>query len=138
MGKLSRKFAKKRNSLWETRFQKSDDHSLGSEKGNYYNAKIFEGKYQIKLLKKNFFVWITEKKYIASSQDFRIVISFSFDRNNGYSAAGCVVSYLDDKNFYYLLLSSRGFLRFDVVVNGSPKKLLGWTPCAALVSSDAG
>ncbi len=33
---------------------------------------------------------------------------------------------VDDSNFYYFLVSNRGFFRFDLVFNGNPTPLIGW------------
>ncbi len=45
----------------------------------------------------------------------------------GSSAAGFLFRYLTDSTFYSVLVSDRGMVRMDVVVNGTPIAILGWT-----------
>ena len=132
MSKLKKRIAEENDSLWEINFHEDKQDKLASENGDYYYGKVYHDKYHLKILKKNLFAWITVKQNDKISQDFRIVTAFSFDKNNGHSAAGFVLRYLDDKNFYYLLLSSKKLLRFDVIINGTIKELLGWTAFSAL------
>ena len=44
-----------------------------------------------------------------------------------HSACGFLFRYQDEANFYSVLVSNRGFFRFDVVFNGSPRALVAWT-----------
>ncbi|QQO09594.1 tetratricopeptide repeat protein [Breznakiella homolactica] len=47
--------------------------------------------------------------------------------NGGYAAAGIGFRMVDERTGYLLLLSSKGYFRVDVIRNGTPLALSGWT-----------
>jgi len=57
-------------------------------------------------------------------QDF--VLSGTLSLDAPYSAAGFLFRQVNEDNFYYFLVSNKGYCRFDVLFNGGPITLLPW------------
>lgn len=66
-------------------------------------------------------------------RDFVLEGELSLDAQNGYSAAGFLFRYTNEENYYYFLVSSRGYFRFDLLFNRNPIPLIGWTPLGLAV-----
>jgi tetratricopeptide (TPR) repeat protein len=49
------------------------------------------------------------------------------DVRGGYGAAGVMFRMVDDQTYYSFLISSKGYFRLDVLRNGMPFPLVGWT-----------
>ncbi|MDR2618324.1 MAG: tetratricopeptide repeat protein [Treponema sp.] len=49
------------------------------------------------------------------------------DAHGGYAAAGLMFRMVDDKTYYSFLISNKGYFRLDVLRNGMPLPLIGWT-----------
>jgi tetratricopeptide (TPR) repeat protein len=65
-------------------------------------------------------------------RDLELEATLDFDPANGHSAAGFVLRYINEENFYYFLVSDQGSFRFDVVFNKNPIHLIEWTPFPVL------
>ncbi len=110
---------------WRTTFGRLRKNRFVPEERDDYSAEIRKGKLELTLKKKNLFAWVNINGYIY--RDFVLEASLSFDSENGYSATGFVFRYANEENFYYFLISNRGYFRFDVVFNGNPIRLIEWT-----------
>jgi tetratricopeptide (TPR) repeat protein len=57
----------------------------------------------------------------------------------GYGAAGVMFRMVDEQTYYSFLISSKGYFRLDVLRNGMPFPLVGWTelPEASMVDISA-
>jgi len=60
-------------------------------------------------------------------EDHVIEVKICLDSLGGYAATGIIFRIVDDESYYMALVSNKGYFRFDVVKNGSPKTLIAWT-----------
>jgi len=60
-------------------------------------------------------------------RDLAISGSIRIDARGGYGAGGMFFRMLDNETYYSFLISSRNYFRLDVVRNGMPSPLVGWT-----------
>ncbi|MDR2553381.1 MAG: tetratricopeptide repeat protein [Treponema sp.] len=60
------------------------------------------------------------------------------DPKGGYAAAGFIFRMVDDRTYYMALVSSRGYFRLDLVRNGTPLALAGWTEAPGIPSAGLG
>jgi len=60
-------------------------------------------------------------------RDLAISGSIRIDARGGYGAGGMFFRMLDSETYYSFLISNRNYFRLDVVRNGMPSPLVGWT-----------
>ena len=92
----------------------------------WYATRTERGTYRLDILKESCFAWETltsERRFT----DFILEADVELDPSNGHSAAGVVFRHVNDENFYFLLLSSRGNYRFDLLFNNHPQHFIEWT-----------
>lgn len=111
---------------WTSRFSLMDKKRFRSRTEADYESRRSRGGFELLLKKKQLFAWAEDDYYRYS--DFILRAECSFGAGNGYSALGFVFRKADSDNYYYFLLSNRGFFRFDLVFNGKPQPLLPWLP----------
>jgi tetratricopeptide (TPR) repeat protein len=58
--------------------------------------------------------------------DHVIEAKIRLDNLGGYASTG-VIFRIDEDSYYLALVSSKGYFRFDVIKDGSPKALIAWT-----------
>jgi tetratricopeptide (TPR) repeat protein len=109
---------------WETTFSKPKEIRFSLEGEEGYSSSVGEKGLELKLRKRNFFAWVLDQWY--RYRDCVIEGEAAFDEENGYSSLGLVFRYADERNFYYLLVSNRGYARLTVVFNGNPIHLVPW------------
>jgi tetratricopeptide (TPR) repeat protein len=125
---------------WETSFsplakvlafpfpeKRKKQYRFQEEETEKYAGVIRGGALALTLKKPNLFAWIKDAWY--RYRDFSITAELEFDPGNGYSSTGVLLKQVNDDNFYYFLISNRGYFRFDVVFNGNPLSLVPWTFC---------
>ncbi len=110
---------------WKTDFKWYRQKRFAAEETGSYKAEIQRHSFMLSLKRKNLFAWALEGDY--KYRDFFIDADISFGQENGHSAAGFVLRYVNEENFYYFMLSNRAMFRFDVVFNGNPVRLIEWT-----------
>ena len=79
----------------------------------------------LELWKSHCFSWLPADYYLY--RNFMFESSFSFDPENNHSACGFIFRFVNNENFYYFLVSNKGYFRFDVLFNGNPLHLIEWT-----------
>ncbi len=109
---------------WSTSFRWLDRRRLEEHETPDYTARAARGRFSLLLKRDNLFAWTTNN--LLRFDDLVVEARASFDPANGHSALGFVLRCIDDSNFYYFLVSNRGFFRFDMVFNGNPTPLIGW------------
>jgi hypothetical protein len=68
------------------------------------SARIRRGGFTLQIDKADHFAWVTAPwKY----RDFVLEAALDFDPGNGHCAAGFVLRYINEENFYYFLVSSQ-------------------------------
>jgi tetratricopeptide (TPR) repeat protein len=114
---------------WSTSFAWFGKRRLPDERALTYSARMRRGGYTLQIDKPDHFAWVTAPhKY----RDLALEATLDFDPANGHCAAGFVLRYINEENFYYFLVSDRGSFRFDLLFNKNPLHLIEWTPCAGL------
>ena len=90
-----------------------------------YNSYISDKALELGLKKTGCIAWtdIPEPEY----QDHIIEAKFRIDSLGGYAAAGIIFRIMDEESYYLALVSSKGYFRFDVIKDNSPKTLIAWT-----------
>lgn len=119
---------------WKTKFRWIDEKRLLPETSPKYRTRLCRKSYILELKKKNLFAWTTCRRYRYS--DVCVEADVAIDRDSGYSAVGLILRHLDDENYYYFLVSNRSFFRFDLVFNGTPMRLIEWTPLPSFLKID--
>ncbi len=69
--------------------------------------------------------WVEDPLYRYA--DLALEGELRFEAGSGYAAAGFQFRRADEHSYYSLLVSVRGYFRLDVIFNGSPMHLIGWT-----------
>ncbi len=110
---------------WSTSFRWLDRRLLDEEDTGDYRAWSAGRRFHLLLKRGGLFAWTTNT--VSRFDDFVVEASASFDESNGASALGFVLRCVDESSFYYFLVSNSGLFRFDLVFNGNPTPLIGWT-----------
>jgi len=92
-----------------------------------YSARHERGAFRLELRRESYFAWETmvPEKQVS---DFVLEADLEADPANRHSALGVVLRHVNDENFYFFLISSRGNYRFDLLFNNHPRHLVEWTP----------
>jgi predicted Zn-dependent protease len=101
--------------------------SITSEKSHIANA-VTPGEsaaLSLSLLKSNCIAWTEDAVY--RYRDAVLKARIRVDPKGGYAAAGLLFRMVDDRTYYMALVSNRGYFRLDLVRNGTPLALAGWT-----------
>ena len=110
---------------WSSSFGLFRDKRFPTEVDQDYTACVRKGRLELEIHKSSAFAWVVAPyKY----RDFVLEGRLAIDPGNGYSSAGFVFRHVNDENFYYFLVSNRGYFRLDVVFNRTPFHLIEWTP----------
>lgn len=126
--------------LFITNFQESDSMFFTPEDGDGYKS-YFQNGYILELDRKDLYAWSTSyehqwKDIILDAQiDFSEIhkmIPDSLEETKsknqcGYCAYGILFRYVNDNNFYSVLISDGGYFRMDVMFNGNQLPIIGWT-----------
>ena len=110
---------------WESSFRWFSEKRLPRESTSRYGTSERRGEFAFELRRTNLFAWVTSRVFRYT--DLTLEGRFVWDTPGVYSAAGFILRHNTDDNFYHLLVSSRGYFRFDLVFNGNPMPLIGWT-----------
>lgn len=109
---------------WSSSFRWYQKRRLPGERTRTYESRTRGGRFELAVKKSDCFAWILSP---FRARDLMLEGRFGFAETNGHSACGLVLRYINEENFYYFLVSNRGFFRFDVVFNGNPIHLIEWT-----------
>lgn len=127
------------NLLWITDFSNEQSRQFFTEIGDGYKTYFDKG-LCLTLERKDLYAWTVNNVNQFQNMVLEGVIDFSeintlvpditgeTQSEAGYCAYGFLFRYVNDLNFYSLLISDKGFFRFDVVFNGNQIPLIGWTP----------
>lgn len=91
------------------------------------------GGFELTLRKRNLFAWAEAPE--PRHEDLALEAVIEFPGTGGHRAAGFLLRAEGDRDFLYLLVSNRGFLRVDAVFNGKPHPVVPWTECPGPVGS---
>jgi tetratricopeptide (TPR) repeat protein len=110
---------------WEADFTKPRHARFVIKSENTYDANLQKGALVLGLKKSHCLAWVEDPLFRYS--DLIIQGRIRLDSHGGYAAAGFLFRMVDDLTYYSLLVSSKSYFRLDVVRNGSPQTLIGWT-----------
>ncbi len=107
------------------------------ETGDGFKSFYDEG-FVLEINRKDTFAWTTEKKFEVKDFVLESVIDFTkihelipetekLNEKAGFTSYGFIFRYINDQNFYSVLISDGGFFRLDVFFNGSQVPVIGWT-----------
>ncbi|MDR2402802.1 MAG: tetratricopeptide repeat protein [Spirochaetaceae bacterium] len=110
---------------WTADFSKPQDRRFfcGSEAA--YDAYIQRNALVLGLRKTNCLSWAEDPLYRYGDQV--IEGRFCLKPYGGYAAAGFMFRMVDEGTCYLVLVSSKGYFRLDLLRNGTPLPLIGWT-----------
>ena len=127
--------------IWAADFSKKGKARFIEETGDGYQSLFEEnldGKhsYSLELKRKHLYAWALNplfryKDFVLDAEIELPVFTDNFfpeeNTSAGYCAAGFVFRHISDKAFYSLLISDKGWIRLEAVVNSTPMPILGWT-----------
>ena len=113
--------------VWDTDFSREKQRRFTPVEEKAYAARFEDSSLVLELKKNHLFAWVEDPLY--RYRDFVLEGEVSFGEENGHSSAGFIFRYSSESFYYYFIVSSRGYFRFDVVFNGTPLPLIDWTPC---------
>jgi tetratricopeptide (TPR) repeat protein len=90
-----------------------------------FDAYLLKRALVLSLKRTGCFAWLGAPGYSYGDAiiDARIIL----DARGGYGAGGLLFRKIDEDTYYSFLISSKGYFRLDVVRNGMPLPLAGWT-----------
>jgi tetratricopeptide (TPR) repeat protein len=119
---------------WHSGFRWFQKKRFPTEVAPDYRARVRRRRLELEIHKPSCFAWVIGPYQYA---DFVIEANLHIKEENGHSSAGFVFRYNNEDNFYYFLLSNRGYFRFDVVFNRNPVHLIAWTPVPSIDEESA-
>jgi tetratricopeptide (TPR) repeat protein len=116
---------------WQADFSREDEpgkqphvrFSITSE--NLYRAYLQNNALCLGLKKPGCIAWAENMAFRYEDLDMKGRIHL--DPKGGYAAAGFIFRMVDDRTYYMVLVSNRGYFRLDLIRNGTPLYLAGWT-----------
>jgi tetratricopeptide (TPR) repeat protein len=120
---------------WEADFTKPRHVRFVIKSENTYDANLRKGALVLGLKKSHCLAWVEDPLFRYG--DLVLRGRMRLDSRGGYAAAGCLFRMVDDLTYYSLLISSKSYFRLDVVRNGSPQTLIGWTELPGDAPGDA-
>jgi tetratricopeptide (TPR) repeat protein len=118
---------------WFADFSKPNNVRFDIKSEISYDAYIRQEALFLGLKKANCIAWIEAPQY--RYRDQVIEARFRLDSGGAYAAAGIMFRMVDDRTYYSVLISSKNYFRLDVLRNGMPFPLIGWTEVPAPVQS---
>ncbi|GHV86035.1 hypothetical protein AGMMS50230_16430 [Spirochaetia bacterium] len=97
--------------------------SITSE--NLYRAYLDDGALCLGVKKTNCIAWAEDMIY--RYEDLHLSGRICLDPRGAYAAAGFIFRMVDERTYYIALVSNRAYFRLDLVRNGVPLALAGWT-----------
>jgi len=116
---------------WTADFSKEKHARFDIKSESSYDANLRRNLFYpgfsltLALKKESCIAWVEapEHRY----RDLVISGSIRIDSRGGYGAGGILFRMVDSETYYSLLISSKGYFRLELVRNGTPFPLVGWT-----------
>lgn len=122
-----------REEYWQTNFRKAASSRFSGETGDAYTTELMSRGLKISFGKKNVYAWTVNPLYRYRDFVLEGLLEFSDAKRKtvytqaGTMAAGILFRYISESTFYSVLVSDRGMVRMDALVNGTQVPVLGWT-----------
>ena len=121
--KIETRFTEER---WEEDFSNPAKSRFTNSAAEKYSSEIIPAEGLLfKINSKNLFAWCQPPD--SNYSDFDAECSFSFKSDNAYCSGGMIFRRGNDYNYYYFLVSNKGYFRVDCVFNNKPMRLIEWT-----------
>jgi tetratricopeptide (TPR) repeat protein len=114
---------------WQADFSKPNRVRFDLNPDASYDVRLRHNALVLGLKKTNRIAWVEAPGY--RYRDLVIEARLRLDSHGGYAAAGFMFRVVDEGTSYTLLVSSKGYFRLDVLRNGMPFPLIGWTELPA-------
>ena len=138
---IKRLIKKEKNSeegLISTDFTSKNNCRIFDEESDDGFKSYYDQGFNLEINRKDTFAWSIEKAYEIKDMLLEGVLDFTSIRElipesenisekAGSCSFGFIFRYINDQNFYSLLISDGGFFRLDAFFNGSQLPLIGWT-----------
>ncbi|MDR1430130.1 MAG: tetratricopeptide repeat protein, partial [Spirochaetaceae bacterium] len=99
----------------------------------YVRSRNRDRELVLSLKKSNCLAWVLDGRFRYADQILEG--SIRVDSKGGYAASGITFRMIDERTNYTLLCSSKGYFRLDVLRNGMPEALVGWTEIPSPLSA---
>jgi tetratricopeptide (TPR) repeat protein len=110
---------------WNADFTKPESLRFDIKSENSYDAYLRPDSLVLGLRKSNCIVWVEDPQYRYGDQI--IGGKIRLNAHGAYAAAGFMFRMVDERTYYSVLISNKGYFRLDVLRNGMPFPLIGWT-----------
>ncbi|MDR2109681.1 MAG: tetratricopeptide repeat protein [Spirochaetaceae bacterium] len=114
---------------WDADFTQPHQIRFDIKSETAYDAYLRPGALALGLKKSNCIVWVEDPQFRYGDQVIEGKIRL--DAHGAYAAAGFMFRMVDERTYYSVLVSNKGFFRLDVLRNGMPCPLVGWTEAPA-------
>jgi len=118
----------------KTKFAPTKQHLFDIKSEESYNACLSDGALNLRLKKTNFIAYVDIPK--MEYQDHIIDAKIRLDSMGGYAATGIIFRIMSQDSYYMALVSSKGYFRFDVVKDNTPRTLIAWTEITNFKDND--
>jgi len=113
--------------LWKADFSTMETSRFAPVDEERYAVSVDGGALRLDLRRGNLFAWADAADYRYA--DATIEAELHFGEPGQRRAAGLMLRKIDDSSFLYVLVSSGGEVRLDIVFNGDPRPLVPWIAC---------
>lgn len=113
--------------LWRADFSTAARSRFRPSDEDRYSVRLEDGALVLDLHKDNLFAWTDAGDFRYT--DVSVEAEIRFGDAGSRRAAGLLFRKLDDASFAYVLVSSDGEVRLDVVFNGDPRTIVPWIAC---------
>lgn len=113
--------------LWRADFSSPERCRFAPVDEARYSARLADAALKLDLHRGSLFAWVDAGDLRYS--DVSVEAEIRFDQTGPRSSAGLLFRKQDDSSFLYVLVSSDGDVRLDLVFNGDPRPIVPWTAC---------
>ena len=114
--------------LWSSDLERPGSGRFRPVSEDRYEASYRKsGGLELALRKRNFFAWADAPE--PRHENLALEAQIEFGSDGGHRAAGFLLRAEGDRDFIYVLVSNKGFLRVDAVFSGKPHPVVPWTEC---------
>ncbi|MDR1129141.1 MAG: tetratricopeptide repeat protein [Treponema sp.] len=114
---------------WTADFSRPEHTRFSIKSENSHDANLrggdCGGALALSLKKANCLAWVENP--VCRYADLVLEARIRLDPRGSYAASGLMFRVVDESTYYSVLVSSKGYFRLDLVRNGNPLALVGWT-----------
>ncbi|MDR1178396.1 MAG: hypothetical protein LBK64_06180, partial [Spirochaetaceae bacterium] len=119
---------------WTAGFSKPNQNRFIVKDESSHRSYVRDRELVLGLKRTNCLAWALDGRFRYADQILEG--SVRVHPKGGYAAAGITFRMIDERTNYTLLCSSKGYFRLDVLRNGMPEALAGWTEIPVPLSPD--